>query len=106
MSGSNLDRVRGAALDRIERSERNIKVAIGAAAVLEAGFLFTFVFLADLSNRLHVLLLLATFAIYSILAFGLIALGAHVNRCTERVLKAIEWSQAAEPRGRAAGSEK
>jgi hypothetical protein len=99
--------MRTAALDRIERSERNYKAAFWSAVVLEAGFLLAILFLADFSDRLHVLLLLATVAVYSILALGLVALGAHVSRCTDRVLKAIEWSQAtAEPQGQTADSEK
>jgi hypothetical protein len=52
--------------------------------------------LADFSNRLHVLLLLSTVAVYSILALDRVALGAHVSGCTERILKAIEVPPAAE----------
>ena len=85
-----VDAIRGAALDRIERSERHYKAAFFGAAVVEALFLAGFLLLADLSNRTHVLLLLATVSAYTILAFGLFALGAHVNRCTLRVLKAVE----------------
>ena len=90
MSTNSLDRVRGTALDRIERSERQLKLVFLAGAVVEGAFLLTFVFLADFSNRVHVLILLATIAVYTILACGLAALGVHVNRCTERVLKALE----------------
>jgi hypothetical protein len=87
---NNLDLVRGAALDRIERGERRFKWAFLAAAGLESLFLVGFLLLADLSNRLHLLLFIAAVATYSILALGLVALGAHVSRCTERVLKAID----------------
>lgn len=90
MSDSNLDRIRGEVLDRIERSEKNYRAAFYVGAAVESAFLLAFFFLADFSNRLHVLLLLSTVAAYSILAVGLIALGAHVSRCTERVLRAIE----------------
>src|SRR5215475_12071417 len=93
MSDSNLGRVQAGALDRIERSERNYKMAFWSAFVLEGVFLVGFLFLADLSNRLHVLLLVSTITIYSILALGLVALGAHVSRCTGRILKAIELSR-------------
>jgi hypothetical protein len=93
MSSSNLDRVRGAALDRIERGARNYRVAFWSAAALEGAFFLGFLFLADFSNRLHVLLLLAAVATYTIVGLGLVALGAHVSRCTERVLKAIEWGR-------------
>jgi hypothetical protein len=85
-----LDEVRAAALARIDRSERNFKVAFFAAAVVEFAFLVTFVFLADLSNRLHLLLLISTVSCYTIVGVGLFALGAHINRGVARVLKAVE----------------
>jgi hypothetical protein len=87
---NNVDRVRGAALDRIERSERHYRLAFFGAAIIEVFFLVGFLLLADLSNRMQLLLLLATVAVYSILAFGLVALGSHMNRNTLRVLKAVE----------------
>ncbi|HKE58091.1 MAG TPA: hypothetical protein VKB46_15365 [Pyrinomonadaceae bacterium] len=85
-----LDEVRAKALARIDRSERNFKLAFICAALVEALFLGAFLLLADLSNRLHLLLLIATVSSYSIVGFGLLALGAHVNRCVLRVLKAVE----------------
>ena len=93
MSNGNLDRVRAAALDRIARSERDYKVAFFCIAVLEAAFLVAFILLADWSNRLHLLVFLSAVAIYSMVITGLVALSAHVSRCTERVLKAIELGQ-------------
>lgn len=101
MSTENLDRLRAATLDHIDRAERGKRAAIAVAAVLEAAFLVTFVLLADLSDRLHVLLLLSTVAIYGLMAFALIALGAHVSRCAERVLRALE---ATRPPGRPGGA--
>ena len=85
-----LDEIRNDVLARIERTERNYKLAFFSAVALEALFLMTFLFVADLSNRTHVLLLLGTVMTYSILALGLVALGAHVNRATLRVLQAID----------------
>ena len=93
MASSNRDQVRGAALDRIERGARNYRLAFWSAAALEGAFFLGFLFLADFSNRLHVLVLLAAVATYTIVGLGLVALGAHVSRCTERVLKAIEWTR-------------
>lgn len=86
----NLDTVRAAALARIDRSERNFKIAFLAAAIIESAFIVSFLFLADFSNRMHVLLLISTVSGYSIVGFGLFALGAHVNRGIARILKAIE----------------
>src|SRR4051812_4929324 len=95
MSSNPLDQVRGTVLDRIERRERQYKMVFLFAAVVEAAFLLTFLVLADLANRLHLLLLLSTVAVYGILALGLIALGVHVSWCAERVIQAIEASQSA-----------
>jgi hypothetical protein len=81
---------RSTALDLMDRAERNYRLALGAAVVVELLFLAGFLVLADFSNRLHLLLLLATLAVYSITAAGLLALGAHVRRNTLRVLQAVE----------------
>jgi hypothetical protein len=87
---NNVGRSRTAALDRIERSERAHKTLFLAAAVVEALFLGGFLLLADFGERLHLLLLLASVAVYTIVGLGLFALGSHVSRCTRRVLKALE----------------
>lgn len=85
-----LDAVRAAALARIDRSERNFKLAFLAAAIIEGAFIVSFVLLADFSNRLHLLLLISTVSCYSIVVLGLVALGEYVNRGIARVLKAVE----------------
>jgi hypothetical protein len=85
-----LDSVRAAALARIERSERNFKLAFLGAVIVESAFVVSFVFLADLSNRVHLLLLISTVSCYSIVVLGLVALGAHINHGIARVLKAVE----------------
>jgi hypothetical protein len=85
-----LDNVRTAALARIDRSERNFKLAFFAAAVIESAFVVSFLVLADFSNRLHLLLLISTVSCYSIIVLGLVALGAHINRGIARVLKGME----------------
>ena len=85
-----LDEVRAAALIRINRSERNFKLAFFAAALVEMLFVVSFLLLADLSNRVHLLLLISTVSCYSIVVLGLFALGAHINRSALRVLTAIE----------------
>jgi hypothetical protein len=93
MSGTvDLDRVRAAALERIDRGERNFKLAFVGAVVVETAFIVSFLLLADLSNRLHLLLLISTVSCYSIVVLGLFALGAHINRGIARLLKAIEMS--------------
>ena len=84
------DKARTKALKLIEKSERNFKLGFFGAVLLEGLFLLGFVLAADLKNKLHFLLLLSTVVTYSIIALGLFALGAHVSRNTQLVLKAIE----------------
>lgn len=93
-----LDEVRNDVLARMDRAERNYKLAFVAAVAVEALFLVAFLFLADFTNRTHVLLLVATIMTYSILAIGLVALGAHVNRAILRVLHAIDALRSEETR--------
>jgi len=85
-----LDEVRSEVLARINRSERNFKLAFFAAVAVEGLFLVAFSLAADFSNRMHVLLLIATVGSYSIVLLGLIALGAYINRGVLRIIKAIE----------------
>jgi len=87
---THLNGVRSAALDRIAKSERNFKLSFYAAVLTEGLFLVTFLWFGNLKDRGHALLLLSTIASYTILVFGLIALGAHVSRNTQLVLRAIE----------------
>jgi hypothetical protein len=89
----NLDEVRSNALAQIKRSERNFKLAFLAAALVEVSFLVAFLLAADLSNRTHLLLLITTVSSYSIVLFGLVALGEHLNRGVLRILKAVEMSK-------------
>ena len=49
-------------LERIERAERRYQLAFLAAVILEAVMLILYLALADFSNRIHVLLLVATVA--------------------------------------------
>ena len=87
---ANLDGVRSEVLARINRSEKNFKLAFLAAAAFEALFLVSFLLVADLTNRMHLLLLIATIGSYSVVVLGLVAMGAHIDRSVLRVLKAIE----------------
>lgn len=86
----NLDQVRSSALERIDRSERNFKLAFLAAAIVEGLFLVAYLLLMDMGNRLHLLLLIATVGSYTIVVLGLVVLGTHFSRGNLRVLKAIE----------------
>lgn len=87
-----IDKVRKQALSRIEQSEKWYKLAFLGAGILETAFVVAFLFLADFSNRLHLLLFISAIATYTIIAMGLFALGAHVSKCVARVLQAIEMT--------------
>lgn len=84
------DEIRANTLDQIERNERNYKLAFIGGGLVELCFFVAFLLLADLSNRVELLLLIAAVAIYSIVGFGLLAVGLHISRNTLRVLKAID----------------
>jgi hypothetical protein len=87
---NDLDTIRTTAIDRIGRSARNYRLAFFAAIAFEGLFLIAFLVAADLHNRLHLLLLLATVGSYTIIVLGLVALGAYLDRGTLRALKAVE----------------
>ncbi len=98
MTEREIDAIRGEALDRVDRSERHYRLAFFGAVVVEAVFLAAFLLLADFTNRTQVLLLLATCALYTLLALGLIAVGVHISRNTTRVLAAIQLSVGSQER--------
>ncbi len=85
-----VNKARTNTLEQIEKTERSYNYAFIGAAIIELSFFVGFLLLADFSNRIHLLLFVASVSIYTILAFGLIALGIFVNRNTLRVLRAIE----------------
>ena len=86
----NLDTIRESTLARIERNERNYKLMCVGAAFIEVAFLAAFLLLADFSNRVHLLLLISSMTVYTIIGFGLFALGLHVNQNALRIINAIE----------------
>jgi hypothetical protein len=87
---THLNGVRSEALKRMERSERNYKLAFFCAVAVEGLFFLGFLLLANLRDPLHLLILISTVASYLIIILGLFALGAHVSRNTQTVLRAIE----------------
>ncbi|MCU0238473.1 MAG: hypothetical protein MUC29_03450 [Pyrinomonadaceae bacterium] len=87
-----IDNIRENTLTQIEKNEKNYKYAFIGAAVIEMLLIATFLLLADFTNRTHTLLLIVTIATYTIIGFGLMALGSHINRNTLRILQAIQIS--------------
>ena len=86
----NLDEIRENTLKQIEKTERNYRLMFIGAAIVEVIFVASFLLLADFSNHLHLLLLISSMTVYTIVGFGLFALGLHVNRNALRIISAIE----------------
>ncbi|MGI8497313.1 MAG: hypothetical protein ACR2OG_07010 [Gemmatimonadaceae bacterium] len=85
-----LDTIRSGVLDRMERAERNVRLGILGAAVAELA-LFAFAFtMVDWHNRVERLLFVFATLSYTIIALGLVALGAHVTRSVGRVVAAMD----------------
>lgn len=87
---SRLDEIRSNVLDRMERAERNVRLAIMGAAVAEMALFIVAFALVDWSNHLERLIFIFAVLSYTTIAFGLVAVGAHVSRCTARVLGAMD----------------
>lgn len=90
MSESNLNEIRGKALDRVAKSERNLKLGVIGFAILDTAFFIVFLLVMDFSNKLHVLIFMASGGFYMLLLLGLIVLGLQVKRDTQLVLRAID----------------
>lgn len=94
MSTRDLDSIRASVLDRMERHERMMRLAIVGAVILE-GMLFIVVFLIiDWRDTTHKLVFVTSILSYTVLALGLAALGAHVSRTVGRVLAAMSPTDA------------
>jgi hypothetical protein len=63
-----------------EETMNHFKLALFTGALVELAFLVAFLMLADFSQRLHVLLFVATVAAYTIVVIGLVALGAWLRQ--------------------------
>src|SRR5689334_5731889 len=87
---NDLDKVRRAALDTVERNQKMLVMFMLFGAGFETLLLAGFLLLADFSNRIHVLLLIAKVASYSIIIMGLFALVFYLKSSVLRVLKAVE----------------
>lgn len=85
-----IDRVRSAALEKIDRTERAQKWMTYVAAAFEAAGLVVFLLLMDFSNRTHVLLLLAAVLIYGVILLWLLSLRFYLKQSVLRILQAIE----------------
>ena len=95
MEAERLDTIRRGVLDRMERAERGVRLAIFGAAIAELALFITAFVMVNWDNHLERLLFVLAVLSYTILALGLVALGAHVTRSVARVLAAIDVSEPA-----------
>jgi hypothetical protein len=75
-------------LDRIERSQRNFKLALAAAVTIEALLIGVMVFLTDFADRVQALVFVSAVGGYTLIALGLVILATHVDRTLLRALRA------------------
>lgn len=75
-------------LDRIERSQRNFKLALAGGVIFEAALLATMLLLTDFGDRVQALVFVAALGGYTLIALGLIILATHVDRTLLRALQA------------------
>ena len=87
---TDLERIRANALAQMDRAALHFRLAFFSALAFEGLFLFGAFYFADLKNSLHMLILCCTGLIYMPVILGLVALGAHVNRNTLRVLARLD----------------
>jgi Flp pilus assembly protein TadB len=87
---TNLDEVRRRALDLAATSERRWKRAILIFAAVESLGWISFILLAWLGFSLVILLGVAVLILYTMIFTWAVALKEHVDRSTQRILKAIE----------------
>ena len=83
------DVVRGV-LDRLEQHARLTKLAILGAAAVEGLLLVIALLRVNWADDTHVLLFIFAVLGYTIIALGLVALGAHVSRVGARVVGALD----------------
>lgn len=78
------------ALDRIERSQRNFKLALAGALMIEALLLGVLLWLTDFGDRLQALVFISAVGGYTLVALGLVMLATHVDRTLLRALQASQ----------------
>ncbi|MEM7247771.1 MAG: hypothetical protein AAF533_20710 [Acidobacteriota bacterium] len=87
-----LDHIRNTALDDVDKAKNLLKWLIVGACLTEVACLAVIFLLMDGDDPLHLLLLCNSALVYGTLSMGLFALGAYLNLCTQRILKAISLS--------------
>ncbi len=91
---TDLEKMRANALAKIDAAERWFKAALFGAVLFEGLFTLGILWFVNWRDQLHLLIVCCTGVIYMPIVLGLIALGAHVNRCTLRVLARLDDGRA------------
>jgi hypothetical protein len=79
-------------MHEIERTERHYKMAFFAAVAFEAALLGALLLLTNVQDRTQLLLLAGFVGSYTIIVLALVALGVHVSRVGQRIVRAIAES--------------
>jgi hypothetical protein len=87
---TDLDKVRAAALERIERAELSYKLGKLFLITFEASLLACVLLTMDYRDRLHWLLLYTALLVYGIWLGGILTLGSYIKYSTQGILKAID----------------
>jgi hypothetical protein len=74
-------------LNQIEQSQRRFKLALAAAATLEALLIGTMLLLVNFSDRAQALIFVSAVGGYTLIALGLVMLATHVDRTLLRALR-------------------
>ena len=96
MTDEAVDRARLHALADIERSEALYRAAFVTACLVEALLLGGLLWTATISDRTHLLLLIGFVGSYTVCVLSIVALGAHMTRLTQRILRAIDTVRTSE----------
>lgn len=86
---TDMDRLRAEVLSRVDRTERAYKLGFFGAAAVETAFLVSLFFFADFHDRVQLLIIVSSVAVYTIVVLAVFALGAHVSRQAQRILQAL-----------------
>jgi hypothetical protein len=90
---TDLDKIRAAALERMDRAELNFKLGKLFLITFEAALLACVLLTMDYRDRLHWLLLYTALLVYGIWLGGILTLGSYIKYSTQGILKAIEALQ-------------
>jgi hypothetical protein len=90
---TDLDRIRAAALERMEQAERSYKIGKVFLITFEAALLACMLLMMDYRDRLHWLLLFTALLVYGIWLGGILTLGSYIKYSTQGILKAIDALQ-------------